>query len=159
MALINKLDNTASVTYGGNPINSNTVSTVLLLAPTLLKAVDKLTASIGDTLTYTVTVTNVGLNALTNLPFTDTIPAGATFVAGSFTVNGAAATPTVTSNTLTYTIPNIASLGTASIQGCGRYHLIVIRYFIILIWMISSVYITGLLCSWSAFSGTGADVS
>ena len=102
MALINKLD--------------NTVSTVLLLAPTLLKAVDKLTASIGDTLTYTVTVTNVGLNALTNLPFTDTIPAGATFVAGSFTVNGAAATPTVTSNTLTYTIPNIASLGTASIQ-------------------------------------------
>ena len=37
-------------------------------------------------------------------------------VAGSFTVNGAAATPTVTSNTLTYTIPNIASLGTASIQ-------------------------------------------
>ena len=110
MALINKLDNTASVTYGGNPINSNTVSTVLLLAPTLLKAVDKLTASIGDTLTYTVTVTNVGLNALTNLPFTDTIPAGATFVAGSFTVNGAA------SNTLTYTIPNIASLGTASIQ-------------------------------------------
>ena len=103
MALINKLDNTASVTYGGNPINSNTVSTVLLLAPTLLKAVDKLTASIGD-------------NAFTNLPFTDTIPAGATFVAGSFTVNGAAATPTVTSNTLTYTIPNIASLGTASIQ-------------------------------------------
>ena len=67
MALINKLDNTASVTYGGNPINSNAVSTVLLLAPTLLKAVDKLTASIGDTLTYTVTVTNVGLNALTNL--------------------------------------------------------------------------------------------
>ena len=61
-------------------------------------------------------MTNVGLNALTNLPFTDTIPAGATFVAGSFTVNGAAATPTVTSNTLTYTIPNIASLGTASIQ-------------------------------------------
>ena len=51
MALINKLDNTASVTYGGNPINSNAVSTVLLLAPTLLKAVDKLTASIGDTLT------------------------------------------------------------------------------------------------------------
>ena len=92
------------------------LSTAMLLAPTLLKAVDKLTASIGDTLTYTVTVTNVGLNALTNLPFTDTIPAGATFVAGSFTVNGAAATPTVTSNTLTYTIPNIASLGTASIQ-------------------------------------------
>ncbi|RGY98114.1 DUF11 domain-containing protein [Clostridium sp. AM58-1XD] len=116
MALINKLDNTASVTYGGNPINSNSVSTVLLLAPTLVKAVDKLTASIGDTLTYTITITNVGLNPLTNLPFTDTIPAGATFVAGSFTANGTAATPTVTNNTLTYTIPSIASLGTASLQ-------------------------------------------
>ena len=116
MALINKLDNTASVTYGGNPINSNSVSTVLLLQPTLLKAVDKLTASIGDTLTYTITVTNVSLNALTNLPFTDTIPTGATFVTGSCTVNGTAATPTVTNNTLTYTIPNIASLGTANVQ-------------------------------------------
>lgn len=97
MAIINKLDNTASVTYGGNPINSNSVSTVLLLQPTLLK-------------------TNVSLNALTNLPFTDTIPTGATFVTGSFTVNGTAATPTVTNNTLTYTIPTIASLGTASVQ-------------------------------------------
>ena len=116
MALINKIDNTASVTYGGNPINSNSVSTVLLLAPTLLKSVDKLTANIGDTLTYTVTVTNVGLNALTNLPFTDVVPAGATFVTGSFNVNGTAATPTVTNNTLTYTIPSIASLGTANIQ-------------------------------------------
>ena len=116
MAIINKLDNTASVTYGGNPINSNSVSTVLLLPPTLLKAGDKLTASIGDTLTYTITVTNVSLNALTNLPFTDTIPNGATFVTGSFTVNVTAATPTVTNNTLTYTIPTIASLGTASVQ-------------------------------------------
>ncbi|WP_434688211.1 DUF11 domain-containing protein [Hungatella sp. SB206] len=80
MAIINKLDNTASVTYGGSPINSNTVSTVLLIAPTVVKAVDKLTASIGETLTYTVTITNLGLSALTNLPFSDTIPAGATYV-------------------------------------------------------------------------------
>lgn len=116
MALINKLDNTASVTYGGSPVNSNTVSTVLLLAPTILKAVDKLTASIGETLTYTVTITNVGLSQLTNLPFTDVLPNGSTFVTGSFTVNGSAATPTLTSNTLTYTIPTIAALGTASIQ-------------------------------------------
>lgn len=116
MALINKLDNTASVTYGGNPINSNSVSTVLLLAPTLLKAVDKLVASIGETLTYTVTITNVALNPLTNLPFSDVLPAGATFVADSFEVNGTAATPTITNNTLTYTIPNIAGLGTATIQ-------------------------------------------
>jgi uncharacterized repeat protein (TIGR01451 family) len=116
MAIINKLDNTASVTYGGNTLNSNSVSTVLLLAPTLLKAVDKLTASLGDSLTYTVTITNPALNPISNIPFTDTLPAGSTFTTGSFTLNGTAATPTVTSNTLTYTIPTIAALGTATLQ-------------------------------------------
>lgn len=116
MAVINKLENSASITYGGNTITSNAVDTLLLLAPTILKAVDKLTASIGDTLTYTVTVTNVGLSAITNLPFTDVLPAGSTFVTDSFTVNGAQATPTLTTNTLTYTIPNIAALGSAAIQ-------------------------------------------
>lgn len=116
MALINQLNNTASITYGGSTISSNTVSTILLLAPTILKAVDKLTANIGDTLTYTVTITNLGLSAITNLPFTDAVPAGSTFVTGSFTVNGTAATPTVTGSTLTYTIPSIAALGTAAVQ-------------------------------------------
>lgn len=115
MAIINQLQNTASVTYGGSPVNSNTVSTLLLLAPTLLKSVDKLTANIGDTLTYTVVVTNLGLSALTNLPFTDVLPAGSTYVADSFKVNNTAATPTVTNNTLTYTIPNIAAAGTATV--------------------------------------------
>lgn len=116
MAVINKLDNTASVSYGGNAINSNAVSTALLLAPTLLKAVDKLTANIGDTLTYTVTISNLGLSPMTNLPFTDNLPAGTTFIAGSFTVNSAAATPVLTNNTLTYTIPSIPALGSAVLQ-------------------------------------------
>lgn len=113
MAIINKLDNQASLTYGGNTINSNTVSTLLLLAPTLVKSVDKLTANIGDTLTYTLTVTNLSLSALTNLPLSDTIPAGASYLADSFKVNGTAATPTVTNSTLTYTIPSIPASGTA----------------------------------------------
>ena len=116
MAIINKVDNAASVTYGGSPINSNTVSTLLLLAPTIVKAVDKATASIGDKLTYTVTITNLSLSALTNLPFTDTLPAGVTYVTDSFTVNSTKATPTVTSSTLTYTIPSIAAGATATIQ-------------------------------------------
>lgn len=116
MAIINKIENVASITYGGNTINSNAVDTLLLIAPTILKAVDKLTASIGETLTYTVTITNVGLSALTNIPFTDVLPAGSTFVTGSFTANGTAATPTLTSNTLTYTIPTIAALGIQTLQ-------------------------------------------
>lgn len=115
MAIINKLNNTASITYGGNPINSNSVETLLLLAPTIVKTVDKLIASIGDTLNYTVTITNLGLPAITNLPFTDVLPVGSTYVANSFKVNGTAATPTITSNTLTYTIPSIAALGVATV--------------------------------------------
>lgn len=115
MAIINQLQNTATVTYGGNPINSNAVTTTLLLAPVLLKAVDKLIASIGETLTYTVTITNLGLQAIPNLPFSDILPAGSQYVAASFTVNGTAATPTITGNTLTYTIPTIPSLGVATV--------------------------------------------
>ncbi|MEG0366415.1 MAG: DUF11 domain-containing protein [Coprobacillus sp.] len=116
MALINKVDNAASVVYDGNTINSNTVSTLLLLAPTITKAVDKLTANVGDVLTYTVTVSNISLSAYTNIPFSDIIAAGATYVADSFKVNGTAVTPTVTGQTLSYTIPNIAALGVATIQ-------------------------------------------
>lgn len=116
MAVINKLENIASITYGGATINSNPVDTLLLLAPTIVKAVDKLTASVGDTLTYTVTITNVSLSAVSNLPFTDVLPAGTVFVSGSFTANGAAVTPMLTANTLTYTIPSIAALGTAVLQ-------------------------------------------
>lgn len=116
MAVINKLENVSSISYGGNTINSNAVSTLLLLAPTIVKAVDKLTAGIGDTLTYTVTITNLGLSAITNLPFTDNLPAGSSFVAGSFTSNGAAVTPTISANTLTYTIPSIPALGTEILQ-------------------------------------------
>lgn len=116
MALINKLDNTASVAYLGNTITSNTVETLLLLAPTVVKAVDKAVASIGDTLTYTVVITNLGLGALTNLPFTDVLSAGCTYVDGSFTLNGTAATPTLTAGSLNFTIPTVAALGTATIR-------------------------------------------
>lgn len=116
MALINKVDNAASITYGGNTITSNTVTTLLLLAPTLIKAVDKLNANVGDSLTYTITITNPSLSAMNNLPFTDTLAAGITFTAGSFTLNGTAATPTLNDSTLTYTIPSIPSLGTATLQ-------------------------------------------
>ena len=116
MAIINKLENISSITYGWNTINSNPVDTLLLLAPTIVKAVDKLTASIGDTLTYTITITNVGLSVVNNLPFTDVLPAGTVFINNSFTVNGAAVTPTLTANTLTYTIPTIPALGTSILQ-------------------------------------------
>lgn len=116
MALINKVDNVASITYDGAPILSNSVSTVLLLPPAVVKTVDKVVASVGDILTYNVTITNVGLSQLTNLPFSDVIATGAGYVPNSFKVNGTAETPGITNNTLTYTIPSIPSLGTANVQ-------------------------------------------
>ena len=116
MAVINKLENTASVTYNGTAISSDPVSTVLLLPPVVTKSVDQVTANIGDTLTYTVTVANTGLNAVTDLAFTDTLPAGASYVVDSFQVDGTAQTPTTTDNTLTYTIPSVAATGETTIQ-------------------------------------------
>lgn len=116
MALINKIDNAASIVYDGATITSNTVETLLSLPPTIVKVVDKLTAKVGDTLVYTITVTNVALSAITNVPFTDIIADGATYATDSFKVNGTAATPTVTDKTITYTIPSIAALGIATIQ-------------------------------------------
>lgn len=113
MALINRLDNTASVTYDGTAIASNPVSTLLLLPPTVVKAVDRPTAAIGDVLTYTVTVTNVSLTPLYDLPFSDTVPEGALYLADSFALNGTPVTPAVSGSTLSYTIPAIPAAGSA----------------------------------------------
>lgn len=112
MATINKLDNAASIVYDGTTFTSNTVTT-LLLPPTIVKAVDKPTANVGETLTYTVTVTNISLSPITDLPFLDVLPAGALYLQDSFTVNGTPATPVVSGGQLTYTIPSIPAAGAA----------------------------------------------
>lgn len=68
---------------------SNTVTTNVVLGEiTAVKTVDKSIATIGDVLTYTITLTNVG-NVITNeVFFQDTPSTGATFRAGSVKVNG-----------------------------------------------------------------------
>lgn len=115
MAVIHELSNSASVTFGGAPVRSNAVLTTLRLAPTIVKTVDKAVALIGETLTYTITITNLDTVALTDLPFTDILPQGTAYVANSFQVNGVAATPVLSGNTLTYTIPTIAPAATAAV--------------------------------------------
>lgn len=70
---------------------------VLKLETPMVKAVDKTLADSGDVLTYTTTITSNSNVTLTNATFTDPIPSGTTFVAGSVTVNGvvqAGANPT-----------------------------------------------------------------
>lgn len=117
MALINKVENTATIVYDGATLPSNTVTTLLLLKPTIVKTVDLPTASIGSVLTYTIVITNLALQPITNLPFSDAIPEGTEYVPNSFTVNTTSVTPTIKNNVLTYTIPTVGVgvLGLATI--------------------------------------------
>lgn len=115
MAVINKISNTASIDYGGKTISSLSADTLLLLALTIVKLVDKPIASLGEILTYTITIANIAIGSISNLPFSDTVPAGSTYVTDSFKVNNTAVTPTITAGVLSYTIPTLAGLGTAVI--------------------------------------------
>lgn len=109
MPVITSLSNTANVEYNGTSVASNAADTLLLLDPTISKTVDKATASVGEIVTYTVTISNPSEVSMSNLAFTDSLPAGITYLAGSFEVNGSPATPTVSGNNLTYNIPAIGA--------------------------------------------------
>ncbi|XBB56166.1 cell surface protein, partial [Bacillus sp. SW7] len=88
---------TASYTFIADPnapivsrtVTSNTVFTTINTATILsLKQVDKSFSRIGDTLTYTVALTNNGNSSAQNVIFTDTIPSGTAFIADTFSING-----------------------------------------------------------------------
>lgn len=69
--------------------NTNTVSIdIISNRMSVVKSVDKAYAVKGDNLHYTTVITNTGNLLKSDLVFTDPIPAGTTFVAGSVTVNG-----------------------------------------------------------------------
>ena len=54
----------------------------------LTKSVDKNFTTVGDTLTYTITLANNGNTDVENAVFFDTIPNGTSFIDGSYIVNG-----------------------------------------------------------------------
>ena len=71
--------------------NTNTVSVdIISNRITVVKSVDKAFAVRGDILHYTTVITNTGTLLKSNIVFTDPIPAGTTFVAGSVKINGTA---------------------------------------------------------------------
>lgn len=92
------IENTASLAYQVDDSiagtvdfeeNSNTVQIDLISTKlTIVKTVDKGYAIKGDTINYTITITNTGSSAIQDITFTDAIPEGTTFVAGSVTIDG-----------------------------------------------------------------------
>ena len=95
----NKVTNQATINFKylvdpkQPPVNktttSNTVTTNIAVGNlSVTKAVNKAYATIGDTLTYTVVVTNIGNINATNVVFLDQTPANSTFTLGSVTING-----------------------------------------------------------------------
>ncbi|WP_068773365.1 DUF11 domain-containing protein [Paenibacillus sp. FJAT-26967] len=77
----------------GGPVISGSVPSNTVTIPvyqpviSLAKSASTSSATIGDTVTYTVTLTNSG-SIRAAATFTDAIPAGSSFVAGSVTVRG-----------------------------------------------------------------------
>ncbi|MDE6691270.1 MAG: DUF11 domain-containing protein, partial [Clostridia bacterium] len=69
--------------------NSNPAAVYIIVRQvTNVKSVDKSFAVKGDILIYTSVITNTGSVPVTNVVFTDEIPAGTTFVNGSVYIDG-----------------------------------------------------------------------
>ncbi|MFC4639126.1 beta strand repeat-containing protein [Deinococcus hohokamensis] len=104
-----KLNSTANT----NPTTDLASCVYPTVAPaiTVAKTASVTNAKPGDTITYTITVTNSGTAAATGVKLTDAIPANTTYVAGSTTTNGAA-TADSTGGTMPYA--SGAQIGSAS---------------------------------------------
>ena len=88
-------DNNLDPTAVGNTSYRNTetqdIATVVVLAPAPVKTVDKATATVGDTVTYTV-ITDLPLTTIYKPSLVDTVPANLTNVTWSATLVEAAGT-------------------------------------------------------------------
>ncbi|MEO2203779.1 hypothetical protein ABGV42_08520 [Paenibacillus pabuli] len=93
-----QLVNQAVATYTFSPPDgrqlTGTVSSNVLVIPvsapnvTVVKSTDAIDAVVGDVITYTVVVTNAGIEVVNNVVMVDPVPAGTVFVPGSVTVDG-----------------------------------------------------------------------
>lgn len=117
---VNRVVNQASIRQGCTTYHSNEVETRLIFDPIIVKFVDKEIAEVGDNLTYTVTVDNPSLVALTNVVFTDTLDDNLNYVYESFKVNGVTRMPVIEGQTLSYTIAQIEPTSQVEIEFQAR---------------------------------------
>lgn len=85
---------------------------------TPVKSVDRTTANVGETVRFTVTLTNSCQSPLTNVFFQDAIPNGLSFVSGSVIINGVTA-PQANPNT-GFALPNVPGGGTVTVAFSAR---------------------------------------
>ena len=96
-----------------NPVQNGVFDQVNL---SLVKTSRPATVSLGQTITYTFTVTNrSATGALQEIRVTDNLPAGLDYVDGSSTLNGASIIPAVTGREYVWIIPGLAPGATAVI--------------------------------------------
>ncbi|MBP3964126.1 DUF11 domain-containing protein [Paenibacillus sp. DLE-14] len=93
-----QLANQATAAYSFSPpdgriinatVNSNTVI-IPVSSPdvSVVKSSNAIDAVVGDTIIYTITVTNNGLSPVNNVTLVDPLPPSASFIPGTVTVNG-----------------------------------------------------------------------
>ena len=102
---------TGSTTFDPDPADNQSAATVTPQQADLAvtKTVDKPNPNVGDTVAFTVTVTNNGPSTATNVQVTDLLPTGLTFV-GSTPSQGS-----YVSSTGVWTVGTVASGGTATL--------------------------------------------
>ncbi len=87
----NVVTNTASIKHSDqfDPVSSNNSASIAVKGSqadlALTKTVDKSTADVGDTVTFTITVTNLNGSACHNVVVTDQLPTGLQYVTSSTT--------------------------------------------------------------------------
>ncbi|MBC8530287.1 DUF11 domain-containing protein [Gehongia tenuis] len=79
-----------------------------------LKTVDRSSADVGETVRYTVTLTNTCESPLTNVFFQDTVPDGLAFVPGSAAINGAPAA--AADPDIGFPLPDVPGGGSVTIE-------------------------------------------
>ncbi|MGY0038490.1 hypothetical protein [Pedobacter sp. NJ-S-72] len=111
----------ASSTGGG--YNNHEIRNLIVTTPggvRILKSADKLTANVGDPLTYTMDVTNQTNSQLNGLSFKDNLPAGFQITDVQFLPNGTTSTATgFTSTSISNATVNLspAATGTFVVKG------------------------------------------
>ncbi|MFB0840635.1 DUF7507 domain-containing protein [Paenibacillus oleatilyticus] len=93
-----QISNQASATYtytppDGRTLTGSAVSNIVTFPVSatnvsVAKSTPTTAAAVGDTITYTITVSNGGIEAVSNVLLSDKVPSGAAFVPGSVTING-----------------------------------------------------------------------